>query len=512
MADRDLAKGIASGEVQEGHIVAGVLDGQDVVLVRHKGRVCALSGQCTHLKAPLADGIVADGTLRCPWHHARFDIETGEAVGAPAFAPLERFEVVENDGQLRITGPAEPGPAPEAAEAAELERIVVIGAGAAGHACAEMLARHGAGASVIVIDEERDAPYDRTFCSKQYLAGKAKRGETALPGLEGVDIRSGIAVSRIDRQAKTIVLTNDDTISYDRLVLATGAAVVSPDFYGSDRKDVFALRTLADADKLIAAAGQAKRAIVVGSSYIGLEVAASLIARGLEVAIISDDEWPLEKTAGPEIGAMIRDLHESKGVTFHLNHRIARWDGHVAMLDDGSDVKGDFVVAGIGVRPRVELAEAAGLDLAEKSDGGGVKVDARLRTSDPAIHAIGDIANAPDPRLGHPIRVEHWVVAQRMGQWLARHFMGQASGDYREVPFFWSGHYDLSLRYVGHVASPEDRTIEGDVPARDFAVSFAEDGRKQAILTAGRDELALQKELEWEKDGGSQAGDKMPLG
>lgn len=512
MADRDLAKGIASGEVQEGRIVAGVLDGQDVVLVRHKGRVCALSGQCTHLKAPLADGIVADGTLRCPWHHARFDIETGEAVGAPAFAPLERFEVVENDGQLRITGSAELGPVPEAADTAGLGRIVIIGAGAAGHACAEMLARHGAGEAVTVIDDEGDAPYDRTFCSKQYLAGKADRKEAALPALDGVAVRSGIAVSRINREAKTIVLKDGDVIPYDRLVLATGAAVVAPDFYGSDRKDVFGLRTLADADRLIAAAGQAKRAIVVGSSYIGLEVAASLIARGLEVTVISDDALPLEKTAGPEVGAMIRNLHESKGVTFQLNRRIARWDGHVAMLDDGSEVMGDMVVAGIGVRPRVNLAEAAGLDLADKADGGGVKVDAQLRTSDPAIHAIGDIANAPDPRLGHPIRVEHWVVAQRMGQWLARYFMGQASGDYREVPFFWSGHYDLSLRYVGHVASPEDRTIEGDVPARDFAVSFAEDGRKQAILTAGRDELALQKELEWEKDGGSQAEDKMPLG
>lgn len=503
MADRDLAKGIASTEVQEGRIVAGVLDGQDVVLVRHKGRVCALSGQCTHLKAPLADGIVADGTLRCPWHHARFDVETGEAVGAPAFAPLERFEVIEDGGQLRVTGRAEPAGRPEPVEATGLGRIVIIGAGAAGHACAEMLVRHGAGEAVTVIDEEGDAPYDRTFCSKQYLAGKATRDETSLPALEGVDFRSGVAVSRIDREAKAVILHDGDRIPYDRLVLATGAAVMSPDFYGADRADVFALRSLADADRLIAAAGEAERAIVIGSSYIGLEVAASLIARGLEVSVISDDELPLEKTAGPEVGAMIRDLHESKGVVFHLNHRIARWDGHLALLDDGTQVKGDLVVAGIGVRPRVELAEAAGLDLADKAEGGGIRVDAYLRSSDPAIHAIGDIAHAPDPRLGHAIRVEHWVVAQRMGQWLARHLMELGEGDYRDVPFFWSGHYDLSLRYVGHVASPEDRTIDGDVPAKEFALSFAEDGRERAVLTAGRDELALQKEYDWEREGRS---------
>jgi NADPH-dependent 2,4-dienoyl-CoA reductase/sulfur reductase-like enzyme/nitrite reductase/ring-hydroxylating ferredoxin subunit len=507
MADRDLAKGIASTDVQEGRIVAGVLDGQDVVLVRHKGRVCALAGQCTHLKAPLADGIVADGTIRCPWHHARFDVETGEAAGAPAFAPLERFEVVEDGDQLRVVGPAEAASTPEPVKDSALGRIVVIGAGAAGHACAEMLARHGAGMAVTVIDEEGDAPYDRTFCSKQYLAGKVERDDTALPALDGVDVRSGVAVSRIDRKAKAVLLQDGDRIPYDRLVLATGAAIVSPDFYGADREDVFALRSLADADRLIAAAARAERAIVVGSSYIGLEVAASLIARGLDVAVVSDDDVPLEKTAGSEVGAMIRDLHESKGVTFHLSRRIARWDGHVAMLDDGTEVKGDIVVAGIGVRPRTELAEEAGLDLADKADGGGVKVDTHLRTSDPSIHAIGDIAQVPDPRLGHAIRVEHWVVAQRMGQWLARHLMGQADGGYQDVPFFWSGHYDLSLRYVGHVASPEHRTIDGDVAARDFAVSFAEDGREQAILTAGRDKLALEVEYRWEQQGGGAAGE-----
>lgn len=507
MADRDLANGIASTEVREGRIVAGILDGQDVVLVRHEGRVCAFAGRCTHLKAPLADGIVADGTIRCPWHHARFDVQTGEAVGAPAFAPLQRFEVVEDGGQLRIAGPSEPASVPEVADTEGLGRIVVIGAGAAGHACAEMLARHGSGAAVTVIDQEGDAPYDRTFCSKQYLAGKAEREDTALPMLGEVDVRSGVAVSRIDREGKVVVLQDGSRIPYDRLVLATGAEVVSPDFYGSDRADVFALRTLADADRLIAAASEAERAIVVGSSYIGLEVAASLIARGLQVAVVSDDALPLENTAGPEVGAMIRDLHEAKGVEFYMNRRIARWDGHVAMLDDGVEVKGDIVVSGIGVKPRVEVAEAAGLELADKADGGGVKVDQYLRTSDPSVHAIGDIANGPDPRLGHSIRVEHWVVAQRMGQWLARHLMGQVDEGYADVPFFWSGHYDLSLRYVGHVASPDNRTIDGDVSARDFVVSFAEEGREQAILTAGRDELALEKEHRWERQDRAEAGE-----
>jgi len=501
MADRDLANGIASTDLEEGRILAGVVDGRDVVLVRHRGRVCALAGICTHLKAPLADGIVADGTLRCPWHHARFDVETGEAVGAPAFAPLDRFAVVEEQGRVRVEGPAPRVEAAPAKTGRRIGRVVIIGGGGAGHACAEMLARYGADATVTLLSDEPDAPYDRTFCSKQYLAGKAERDDTALPPPgEGMTLRTGVAVTRIDRDAGAVVLGDGERVAYDILVLATGSAAVPPDFYGANRDDVHVVRGLADADRLIAALAGSARAIVIGSSYVGLEVAASLVGRGLEVAVVSDADLPLEKTAGPEVGAMIRDLHQSKGVTFHLNRRVARWDGHAATLDDGSRVEGDLLVAGIGAKPRTELAEAAGLTLAAKEAGGGVQVDACLRTSDPAIHAIGDIASVPDPRLGHPIRVEHWVVAQRMGQWLARHLMGEGEAEYAEVPFFWSGHYDLSLRYVGHVASTEDRAIDGDVAGRDFVVSFAEEGRERAVLTAGRDVLALEKEHGWERD------------
>lgn len=499
MAKRDLTGGIDAAELAEGTIVSGTLGGEDVVIVRHQGRVCALSGVCTHLQAPLGDGIVVDGTIRCPWHHARFDVTTGEAVGAPAFAPLDRFEVVEADGRVRIAGPA-----PAAGRSADRPlpdpgRIVIVGGGGAGHGCAEMLARHGAGRFVTLIEQEDEAPYDRTFCSKQYLAGKAERDDTALPPLPDVTLRRGTRVSAIDRAGKTLRLGDGTTLGYDTLILATGADPVMPDFYGADRSDVHVLRTLGDADRLIAASAGAARAIILGSSYIGLEVAASLIARGMEVAVVADTALPLEGTAGPEVGAMVRDLHQSKGVTFHPDRRIARWDGTAAMLDDGTRVAGDLVVAGIGARPRLELAQAAGLRMADKGEGGGVTVDGALRTSDPAIHAIGDIASVPDPRLGHAIRVEHWVVAQRMGQWLARHLLGQETGDYTDVPFFWSGHYDLSLRYVGHVGAPDDRTIDGEVAAQDFAVRFREDGREQALLTAGRDRLSLEQEAAWEQ-------------
>lgn len=502
MADRDLTQGVPADDLTDGRLVAGKIGDTPVVLVRHAGKVCALAGECTHLKAPLEDGLLVDGTLRCPWHHARFDVETGEAVGAPAFKSLDRFQVVETNGLITIGDKIAPSTADVSPPV--IGRVVIVGGGAAGHACADMLARHGAGASVTILSDDADAPYDRTFCSKQYLAGKADRDDAMLPvpggdSMASATVRTGVTVTQIDPDTTQVETKDGERIAFDTLVLATGATPVSPDFDGAERDDVHVLRTLRDADALIDAAKGARAAIVVGASYIGLEVAASLTQRGLSVTVIAEGDIPLEKTAGPEVGGLVRSLHEDKGVTFHMGCKVARWDGGQATLDDGSTVSGDIIVAGMGVTPRIDLAEAAGLTMAGKDAGGGVAVDATLRTSQADIYAIGDIASVPDPRLGHAIRVEHWVVAQRMGQWLARYLLGHDVGDYGDTPFFWSGHYDTSLRYVGHVAATDDRTIDGDVADKDFAVRFREDGAEQALLTCGRDLASLKAEADWDR-------------
>ena len=494
MATIDLGKGINADGLKDDQPIAGLVDGAPVILVRHGGKICALAGECTHLGAPLEKGLVVDGEIRCPWHHARFSLRSGEAVGAPAFAALARFSVVEEDGRILVTGKADATPSrPRAAR--DPGRVVIVGGGGAGHACAEMLARSGVTATVL--SDDPDAPYDRTFCSKQYLAGDKERPDTALPGVAGM--RTDTAVASIDREARSITLKSGERIDYDVLVLATGAEPTVATFDGADRPDVFRLRTLADADLLIAAAQDATRAVVLGTSYIGLEAAASLSQRGLAVTVVGESELPLVGTAGPEVGAFIQSVHQEHDVDFRMERNIVAFDGKVATLDDGSTVKGSFVVMGIGVAPRIELAKAAGLTLADEKAGGGVVVDAQLQTSTPGIYAIGDIANVPDPRLGHPIRVEHWVVAQRQGQWLARHLTGEIEGYYGDTPFFWSGHYDTSLRYVGHVAKPDDRTVEGSVADGDFAVRMKEDGEQQAVLTCGRDKLALDCEAAWDR-------------
>ncbi|WP_260929249.1 FAD-dependent oxidoreductase [Novosphingobium sp. 9] len=498
----DFEHGIDASDLTETQPLAGTWRGQDVVLVRHGGKVCALAGKCTHLQAPLAKGIVTDGQIRCPFHHARFDLETGEAVAAPAFLPLTRFEVAQDNGRILVTGEAAATQAPARAAPAFSKRVVIIGGGAAGHACAEMLGRHGAGDYVTVLSADDHLPYDRTSCSKAFLAGAADRDTIDLPletrsGLPCPTVRTQVAVARIEPQAKLVETGKGQTIPYDVLVLATGATPISPDFPGSDRTDVHQLRTLDDAEALITASMDAKSAVILGSSYIGLEVAASLVQRGLQVHVVSTDDIPLEKTAGPELGKVLQDLHESKGVRFHLNREIREWNGTRALLDNGESVTGDFLVLGTGVSPRVELAQAAGLTLAP-DEIGGIAVNGRLQTSVPDIYAIGDIAAFPDPRLGHAIRVEHWALAQRMGQWLARHLLGEVEGEFDALPFFWSGQYDLNLRYIGHVDSPEDRKVDGDPAERDVAIVMRENGDDQALVTCGRDRQSLEVEAAWE--------------
>ncbi|SEQ34210.1 Rieske [2Fe-2S] domain-containing protein [Faunimonas pinastri] len=506
----DLAKGIASADLTEGQMLVGTLDGEDVLVARSGGKLFALGAKCTHLGAPLAKGIMVHGELRCPWHHARFSLETGEAVSAPALDPVGCFRAEESDGRIVVGKGRETisRPAPEKTLA---RRVVIVGGGAAGHACAEMLARSAFPGSVTMISNDSDAPYDRTFCSKQYLAGKVSRENAALAdkplyaagegegkGEGGIALRLKTNVEAIDPAAKEITLSGGERIGYDALVLATGAEPQRPDIPGFERPNVYVLRTLADADALIEAAEKASRVAVIGASYIGLEVAASMIGRKLQVDVISPDEVPVGKTLGIEGGKFVQGLHEKKGVTFHLGRKVKGFDGRTLTLDDGSKLEADFVVAGTGVAPRAELAEAAGLKVASKEKGGGVVVNGRLETSAEGIYAAGDIARYPDPHGGGHIRVEHWVHAERQGQHVARLLMG-ATGDFRLPPFFWSAHYGTSLRYVGHAGKQAEPRLEGSVEDGEFAIRFFDEGKESALATCKKDKLALEVEAEWEQ-------------
>jgi NADPH-dependent 2,4-dienoyl-CoA reductase/sulfur reductase-like enzyme/nitrite reductase/ring-hydroxylating ferredoxin subunit len=500
----DLEMGVELSKVSEKEVIAGCFRRKPVMLIQHRGGYCALSATCTHLGAPLGEGIVVDGEVHCPWHHARFSVLTGEAVGAPAFSPLARFGTEVRDGRIFITDDS-PLPLPDPPSVPSTARVVIVGAGAGGHACAQLLARSGFKGAVTVISDDSDPPYDRTFCSKQYLIGMKSRDESLIAEPElyrndlkgGTSLRKGCKVRTLHAQQKYILLDGGERLNFDFLVLATGAEPKRPQWAGADLPNVHVLRTLRDADAIIQSSKRAKNVAIVGSSFIGLEAAASLKQRELNVHVVTREDVPLKNLLGSDIGSMIRDVHEEKGVRFHFGREVKRFDGRELILDDDSVIEADFVVLGVGVTPRTEIAAGAGLECAPAEQGAGVIVNERLETSVAGIFAIGDIARYPDPHSGERIRVEHWVHAQRQGQHVARVIMGQ-SIRYSDVPFFWSAHFDTGLRYLGHVGSIVDASTDGSIENRSFSRLLSGHDRQRAFVTCNRDEVSLTKEAEWD--------------
>jgi NADPH-dependent 2,4-dienoyl-CoA reductase/sulfur reductase-like enzyme len=345
----------------------------------------------------------------------------------------------------------------------------------------------------MISDDTRPA-YDRPNVSKDYLAGEAPDEWMPLASDEdlskrGIEVLTGERVTGIDRERSQVFLESGDRIGYDSLLLATGAEPIRLPVPGAERGHL--LRTMDDADRIIAALGNAGTAVVVGAGYIGLEVAASLRKRGLEVTVVALETEPLEAVMGPELGAAIRADHEAHGVRFRMGSSVARVEPDSVVIDDGSSIPADLVVIGIGVQPRTDLAAEAGLAV-----DGGVVVDDRLRTSDPAILAAGDVARFPYG--DESIRIEHWVVAERQGQVAADVIIGDDDA-YADVPFFWSVHFDVRIRFVGYAGGHDDRVVVGDL-ASDGAVFFRRKGRIVAVATVGRDRLALEAEVALERD------------
>jgi NADPH-dependent 2,4-dienoyl-CoA reductase/sulfur reductase-like enzyme/nitrite reductase/ring-hydroxylating ferredoxin subunit len=498
----DLEAGIPIGQVPDGGTLAGHAAGKPVLLV-HQGREWfAIGAVCSHYSGPLTEGLIVGDTVRCPWHHACFSLRTGEALRPPALNDVTCWRVEQRAGKVYVTGKA-PKPAagrPAAKRTGTLpDSVVIVGAGAAGDAAAETLRREGYEGRVTLYDPDPDAPYDRPNLSKDYLAGTASEDWIPLHPPEfyrerGIDIVHGRRVVAIEPKARRIRLDGGGTAEFGALLLATGATPIRlPAEMERGNPTVHYLRSFADSKSIVGAVGKARRAVVLGASFIGLEVAASLRARDLEVHVVAPDPRPLERVMGPALGDFVRRLHEEHGVTFHLSQKATGIGDGVVTLENGTRLPADLVVAGIGVHPNIELAEAAGLSLDR-----GVLVDERLQTSAPGVYAAGDIARWPDPHTGERVRVEHWVVAQRQGQAAARSILG-GSDRFRAVPFFWSQHYDVPINYVGHAEGWDSIEVDGSITAKDCAVRFVRGGRALAVATIYRDRESLEAEVAMER-------------
>src|SRR5215467_1996551 len=493
----DLAQGIPLGDVPDGGMVGGHVGDDAVLLARRGDEFFAIGATCSHYGGPLAEGLTVDDTVRCPWHHARFSLRSGEAVGAPAFNPMACWRVEKRDGKVFVREKIAPADRRRSASASgKPERVVIVGGGGAGFAAAEMLRREGFAGSVTLLSADDAAPYDRPNCSKDYLAGNAPEDWMPLRPPEfyrdqSIDLRLRAEVTGIDPKARKVALADGGSVPFDKLLLATGAEPVRLDIPGADRPHVHVLRSLSDSRAITARAKEARRAVVIGASFIGL--AAALRAREIETHVVAPERRPLERVLGPEFGDFVRALHEEHGVAFHLEDTVTAIDDEQATLKSGGKLAADLVVVGVGVRPRTQLAERAGLKVDR-----GVMVDEYLETSAPGIFAAGDIAKWPDRHSGEALRIEHWVVAERQGQAAARNMLGRRE-PFAEVPFFWSQHYDVPINYVGHAAKWDRLEIDGDIKGRDCVARYRAGSKVLAVASIYRDTDSLKAEVAMER-------------
>jgi NADPH-dependent 2,4-dienoyl-CoA reductase/sulfur reductase-like enzyme/nitrite reductase/ring-hydroxylating ferredoxin subunit len=492
----DFTEGVALQDLTEGEPLLGQANGEAVMLVRRGGEVLAIGATCSHYGGPLAEGKVDGDKVYCPWHHACFSLRTGEALEAPALNPVARWEVEVSDGRARVVGREDADPLADRGRTVEgPESVVIVGGGAAGSAAAEMLRREGYGGPITVVDPEEMAPYDRPNLSKDYLAGNAPEewiplrpdGFYEAHGIDRVQARA----ETLDPVAHTLRLDDGRTLEYGALLLATGARPRRLDIPGADRPHVHVLRSLDDSRRIIDTAEGARRAVVVGSSFIGMEAAASLRQRELDVEVVSLEAIPFARTLGEEVGGYLRGVHEAHGVQFHPERTVEEIGEGNVRLDDGTEIEADLVVFGVGVEPETGLAEAAGLEV-----DGGVVVDEGLRTSADDVYAAGDIARYPDPRSGRQVRVEHWAHAQRTGQAAAKSILGTGEA-FGAPPFFWTQQFDAGITYVGHAPEWDETRIEGDPAHGDGVVRLLADGQELATVAVGRDAESLEAQVRY---------------
>ncbi|HTM44342.1 MAG TPA: FAD-dependent oxidoreductase [Polyangiaceae bacterium] len=484
----DLEQGTSINDVPDGGSLLGHAGGEAVLLVRQGDSVHAVGATCTHYSGPLSEGLVVGDTIRCPWHHACFDVRTGAPSG-PAFNPIPCFRVERNGDRVAVREKlVMPSKGPTAMPA----HVVIVGAGAAGGMAAETLRREGYSGRITLLGAEATVPVDRPNLSKDYLAGNAPEEWIPLRPDEffteqRIDLRRSTKVQSIDPTARTLTLSGGETMPWDALLLATGGEPIRLPIPGSDLPHVHTLRTLADSRSIIEGVKAGGHAVVIGASFIGLEAAASLRKRGMEVSVVGKEALPLERVMGPQVGTFIQKLHQDQGVQFHLGTGPTSISTGGVTLENGQTLPADLVVMGVGVRPRLDLAEQAGLKVDR-----GVVVDEQLRTSVKGIWAAGDIARFP--WHGESVRIEHWAVAQRQGEAAAKNMLGRNAA-YRSVPFFWSAHYDVQINYVGHAERFDRVVVDGDLDKRDCSISYYLGEKRLAVATLGRDLESLRAEL-----------------
>lgn len=474
-------------ELDSGGMRAIEIQGRKILLVRQGDDVTAIGAECPHAGGPLAEGVLADGKIICPWHKAAFCARSGARIDPPAVDNLDSYAIEIRNGDIMLRS-TEPLPPVKRTAQKDERRFVILGAGAAGFSAAQELRNTGFAGAVTLISHEDDLPYDRTILSKSYLSGGEGGEKSPLQGKEFFKTHNIVRVkgeiSGIDGEEKSVLLSDGRKLPYNAALIATGGTVIAPDFPGGDLENVFTLRSQSDAAHILGKAKHSRHAVVIGASFIGMEAAAALTERGLDVTVIGTESAPFEKQLGAEIGNVFREIHEEKSVKFRLGAKIDRIEGdktvQAVILKGGEKLPADLVVAGLGVKPATGFIQA----LTRKSDH-AIKVDSHLRLAKD-LYAAGDIAAFPLYGKTRLIRVEHWRVAEQQGIIAARNMAG---GDARftAVPYFWTIQYMIRLDYVGHASGKDELIVRGDLGARDFIAYYLQDGIVAAAAGMNRD-------------------------
>ena len=491
------------GDLMDGDMRQVSVESTDVLLIRHNDRFHALHPFCSHYGAPLAGGTFSDGRVVCPWHHACFDVASGYRVEPPGLDSLTAYEVrVEGEDVIvRVPDDAQGTRTPitAARDSNDTRTFAVLGGGAAGEFAAETLREAGFTGRILQISQESKAPYDRPNLSKDYLAGHAPDEwmilrSDAFYREHDIERMSKRTVTRVDARTRTLTFSDDTSLTCDGLILCTGGVPRTLGLPGENLRRVFTLRSYDDTKRIIKAAQGAASAVVIGASFIGMEVAASLRELGVdEVSVVGPEEVPFARVFGERIGRMVQAIHEENGVQFHLGRSPREFLGrgkveHV-VLDDDTEIPADLVVVGIGVTPATDF-----IDGVKKAADGSIMVDEYLRAAD-NVYAAGDIASFTYWRTGKSIRVEHWRSACQHGVVSARNLAGENKA-YESIPFFWTAHFGTSIRYVGHAAGWDDVIYDGSPEERRFIAFFVEGGLVHAAAGLDRDrEMAAIEEL-----------------
>ncbi|HUX51706.1 MAG TPA: FAD-dependent oxidoreductase [Spirochaetia bacterium] len=495
MAENERLMAGRLSDLADGSAMKVTVGKNDVLLVRRGSSVYACGNNCPHYGGPLNEGTFGDDTVTCPWHNASFRFTDGALTVPPALDDLPTYEVTVQNDEIFVGKVREPGI--RMPDGDDRRSILVVGAGAAGNACAEALRRNGFAGSITLVTRESDRPYDRPMLSKGFVSGGAQeewlylRSEEFYRSLR-ISVKTGAAVERFDPSTRSVILSDGTTLTGDSVLLASGSRARTVAIPGAERTGVFTLRTASDARRIRAAAGTAKSAVIVGAGFIGMELAADLAQAKLAVNVVAPETEPMMAQFGQLIGARIRRTHESYGVTFHLGCTVREISGGVeaerVLLSDGSVIAADMVVLALGALPETAYLEHSPALL----ENGAVVVDEKLRTRADGVFAAGDIALVPYGSVGR-FRIEHWVTSEAQGRHAAASMLGDQA-PYELIPFFWTRQYDGSIKYLGFPGTADRIAYRGDPDNGAFLAGFYRGGHLFGAATVGMSSELLSLE------------------